>query len=352
MSHNIVAVLSLAVSVAFLQPPETNAQAGPPEPHEWQPLEAQLLPATGSHFVAFRLSRPSHVAVFAIIGGQAELVFPWRSAQLSLLQAGTHSSFTSGVRLRASSSPSSRGIRVADESVPVAYLLIASERPLAVAPLVADPLRLRRELAAFGPAHRDEHEVMNLLTGLTLPTSIRDEEWTTDVLYDWSAAGPRHAPQPAYSSFRTVKTVWLIPVKFRLGHHPRACPPGAHGRSALKSRCPRPAGGATIRLPRRSASGDSGATVGQRTPKVVRPPRAAKAGSGVVRVEGAERGGPWRLRMESRARQQSSPRPSASPAAPAERPTVSVPATRRPAPRIRQAPAPRTQSIRTPNQTS
>ncbi len=356
MSHSVFALLAFALSAALALPPNVNAQAEPRQTQEWQPLEAELLPATGSHFVAFRLSRPSHVAVFAIMGGEAELVFPWRSGQLSLLQPGTHSSITSGVRLSASSPPSSRGVRVAYEPAPIAYLLIASARPLDVAPLIADPLRLRRDLAAFGAEHRDEREVMSWITGLALPHSIPDEEWTTDVLYDWSGvtpSSPPHAvPYSTYASYRTVGTVWLLPVKFRFGHHPRACPPGAHGRSALKSRCPSPQHGddGRIRLPRRSASVDSGATPGTRPQTIVRPPRAAMAGEDAVSGEGA-RGGPGRLRLESRAREQSSPRPSASPAAPAARPTVRVPPTRTQAPRVRPAPARRTQSARSPDQT-
>ncbi len=344
-----VALLAAVVSAAFVLPPQADAQPDPREAHQWQPLEAQLLPATGSHFVAFRLSRPSHVAVFAIISGEAELVFPWRSGQLTLLQAGTHSSFTSGVRLRASVSASSRIVGVADEQAPVAYLLIASEQPLAVAPMVADPLRLRRELAALGAAHRDEREVMSLLTGMALPPSIPDDKWTTDVLYDWSGARPRDdAPRAAYSTIRTVEPVWLLPVKFRFGRHPRGCP-AARGRSSFKSPCHRPAGDATIRLPRRSASVDRGASAGQGPAKIVMPSRPAKASGGAVSGETAPRGGPGRLHLEPGSRQQSLPRPSASPAASPPRPTVRAPATRTPASRVRQAPAQRTQSIRSPD---
>ncbi len=320
MFRAISALPFLAVSAAPFAA-YLNAQTVPRNPGERLQVEAELLPATSSHFVAFRLSQPGHVAIFAVLGGEAELVFPWRSGQLSMLPPGTHSSITSGVRLRTSASARQTAVAGAEQA-PIAYLLIASERPLDVAAMVADPLYLRRELADLGPALDDEREIMSYLTGLVLPMSTPDEEWTTDVLYDWSGATRSYAAHEpnyathrgAFSSVQTVHMVWLFPTKFLIGHHGRACPPA--GRERVASRCRRPAREARIRPPRRRGPADQSATERQGQVRIVRPPgRPTPSGSDVtVSGEVPKRDGQeGRARVASPARQQSSPRPSASP---------------------------------------
>lgn len=149
-------------------------------------IHAQLLPSTSSNIVAFHVSEPAYVAVFAFHRSSATLLYPQRRGQLAPLDAGVHRAFTSQAMLPFSSRAMQRmAPHFSAAPRPITYLLIASAYPLNVASLIHNPERLRRDMR-FSMVGFSDQATISYLTELAVPPNIPDEAWTSDLWHGWS----------------------------------------------------------------------------------------------------------------------------------------------------------------------
>lgn len=164
------------------------------------PLRARLLPF-GAGSLGFSINRPAHVAVFEIdprLGPR--IVYPRFGGEGVALRPGTHTVWRSFSRSTgygwgsAAAYPGSPGGSAGWAVQPRVFVLIASERPLRVAPYLGSPLALRAALGGV-PYAASPQRLADELARLIVP-AYANGDWVADVRVDWPAASaePRRVP--------------------------------------------------------------------------------------------------------------------------------------------------------------